>query len=172
MHQHSRKKHDYASVYKSMRVYMCLRADRYPPACFMSPCCTGYSICQANLNDLVGSEMCHKGALMDEGEHSATFAWPHSRLMKALTLETPLMQSAIEKQHITRVYEHQKSSNDFLRGAADTHTLSGEHQAFVKNMNQGVKSSTKCHFLEIWLNECLNIQGVLLMHFQVSGLVL
>lgn len=37
----------------------------------MSPRCSGYSICQANLNDLVGSEMCHKAALMDEGEHGA-----------------------------------------------------------------------------------------------------
>lgn len=40
-------------------------------ACFMSLCFSGYSICHANLNDLVGSEMRHKGALMDEGEHGA-----------------------------------------------------------------------------------------------------
>lgn len=58
----------------------------------MSPRCSGYSICQANLNDLVGSEMCHKAALMDEGEHgandTATSPRPHSLLMKALTPET------------------------------------------------------------------------------------
>lgn len=92
--------------------------------------------------------------------------------MTALTPETPLMQGAVEKQHVTHVCEHQKSSNDFLKSAADTHTLSGEHQAFVKNINQGVKSSTECHFSEIWLKERWNIEAVLLMHFQVSGLVL
>lgn len=50
----------------------CVCAHHCTPACFMPPCCSGYSICQANLNDLVESEMRHKGALMDEGEHSAT----------------------------------------------------------------------------------------------------
>lgn len=42
-----------------------------------------------HLNDLVGSEMCHKGALMDEGEHGANdptaAARPRSHLMTGLT---------------------------------------------------------------------------------------
>lgn len=74
-------------MYKSM----CVRIITAPP-CFMFVCRSGYSICQENLNDLVGSEMCHKGALMDEGEHgandTATSTCSHSHLMKAPTPET------------------------------------------------------------------------------------
>lgn len=80
-----KRKCDYASVSKSLCASLC--------ACllYVFHCCSGYSICQANLNDLVGSEMCHKGALMDEGEHGAndttTSTRLHSHLMKALTPE-------------------------------------------------------------------------------------
>lgn len=68
---------DYAPVYKKRG-----RVHHYAPACFMSPHCSGYSICQANPNDLVGREMCHKAALMDEGEHGANDTpneGPHAR---------------------------------------------------------------------------------------------
>lgn len=78
------------------KVWLCVCVQK--PVCIITRlpalclhCCSGYSICQANLNDLVGSEMCHKGALMDEGEHGAndttTSTCLHSHLMKALTPE-------------------------------------------------------------------------------------
>lgn len=64
---------------------MCVH--HYASACFVSQRRSGYSICRANQNDLVGSEMCHKAALMDEGEHgandTAASTRRHSRLMKA-----------------------------------------------------------------------------------------
>lgn len=52
----------------SKRLCACI-ITRLPASCFR--CCSGHSICQA---DLVGSEMCHKGALMDEAEHGANDA--------------------------------------------------------------------------------------------------
>lgn len=83
-----RNKYKRKCDYVSESLCACI-ITRLPALCLH--CCSGYSICQANLNDLVGSEMCHKGALMDEGEHGAndttTSTRLHSHLTKALTPE-------------------------------------------------------------------------------------
>lgn len=75
---------------KNTSVIMCLCTKASSRACLLYV--STLLGCQANLNDLVGSEMCHKAALMDEGEHgandTATSPRPHSLLMKALTPET------------------------------------------------------------------------------------
>lgn len=48
---------------------------------------------QANPNDLVGSEMCHKGALMDEREHAANDAAASTRLLSSHLMKAPTPQT-------------------------------------------------------------------------------
>lgn len=107
-------------VYKSVSVRASLRVRS------VSQRRSGYSICRANLNDLVGSEMCHKGALMDEGEHgandTAASACRHSRLMKAPSLwkQTFSLLFFFEKgkwQRTTHARQRGEPSDDFPRAA-------------------------------------------------------
>lgn len=151
----------------------CVRAHHYAPACFTSLRCSGYSICQANLNDLVGSEMCHKGALMDEREHgandTATSRRQRFRLMKALALET-----AFERRHIARARQHQTSVDDFLK-AWPTHAprqASRYCEIHKSGSEQFKKMSAFGDLMGRMSNGLADTLAILFMHLQVSGLVL
>lgn len=63
-----RTRSEYREEKLSKRLCACI-ITCLPASCFR--CCSGHSICQPQL---VGSEMCHKGALMDEAEHGANDA--------------------------------------------------------------------------------------------------